>query len=77
VFAASTREPDGRFHMSFEPVPYEETGDRERDVDSIVASYTRILESKVREHPEQYFWHHRRWKHQPPDTPADLRDPTV
>jgi len=29
----------------------------------------------VRGTPEQYFWQHRRWKHQPPDTPAELRDP--
>jgi Kdo2-lipid IVA lauroyltransferase/acyltransferase len=77
VFAAAVREPDGRFHMSFETVPYEETGDREHDVDGIVASYTRILEAKIRETPEQYFWHHRRWKHQPPDTPPALRDPTT
>ena len=75
LFVAAIREPDGRFHLSFENVPYEETGDRERDVDGIVASYTRILEGLVRGTPEQYFWQHRRWKHQPPDTPAELRDP--
>jgi KDO2-lipid IV(A) lauroyltransferase len=31
----------------------------------------------VRKTPEQYFWQHRRWKHQPPDTPAELRDPAA
>jgi KDO2-lipid IV(A) lauroyltransferase len=77
LFAAAAREPDGRFHMSFQPVPYEQTGDRERDVDAIVASYTRILEGMVQQTPEQYFWHHRRWKHQPPDTPPALRDPAA
>lgn len=77
LFVAAVREPDGRFHVSFEPVPYEETGDRERDVDGIVASYTRILEGLVRTRPEQYFWQHRRWKHQPADTPAELRDPVA
>ena len=77
LFVAAVREPDGRFHLSFERVPYEETGDRERDVDGIVASYTRILEGLVRKTPEQYFWQHRRWKHQPADTPAALRDPAA
>ena len=77
LFVAAIREPDGRFHLSFDDVPYEETGDREHDVDAIVASYTRILEGFVRRTPEQYFWQHRRWKHQPPDTPPELRDPTV
>jgi KDO2-lipid IV(A) lauroyltransferase len=27
--------------------------------------YTQALERLVRRHPEQYFWLHRRWKHQP------------
>ena len=76
LFIAAVRQPDGRFHLSFENVPYGETGDREHDVDGIVASYTRILEGYVRRTPEQYFWQHRRWKHQPADTPAHLRDPT-
>ncbi|MFM9012991.1 MAG: hypothetical protein ACKORK_05235 [Gemmatimonadota bacterium] len=34
-----------------------------------------MLERLVREHPEQYFWQHRRWKGQPADTPAHLREP--
>ncbi|HEY0970405.1 MAG TPA: lysophospholipid acyltransferase family protein [Gemmatimonadales bacterium] len=66
VFAAPLRRPDNRFRMVFERVPVEVTGDRERDVDGIVASYTRVLEKWVRRVPEQYFWHHRRWKHAPP-----------
>jgi KDO2-lipid IV(A) lauroyltransferase len=77
LFVAAVREPDGRFHVSVQPVSYEESGDRERDVDAIVASYTRILEGLVRKTPEQYFWQHRRWKHQPADTPAELRDPAT
>jgi KDO2-lipid IV(A) lauroyltransferase len=31
----------------------------------ITERYTRALERMVRRHPEQYFWLHRRWKHQP------------
>jgi Kdo2-lipid IVA lauroyltransferase/acyltransferase len=77
LFVSAMREPDGHFHVSVEPVPYEETGDRERDIDAIVGSYTRILEGFVRQTPEQYFWHHRRWKHQPADTPVELRDPSA
>jgi KDO2-lipid IV(A) lauroyltransferase len=30
----------------------------------------------VRVVPAQYFWQHRRWKRQPADTPAELRDPS-
>jgi KDO2-lipid IV(A) lauroyltransferase len=32
---------------------------------AITLRYTRALERLVRRHPEQYFWLHRRWKHQP------------
>ncbi len=71
VFAAAVRRPDGRFHLGFERVPVTSTGDRERDVDTIVASYTATLERWVRRTPEQYFWQHRRWKHQP--APGDRR----
>jgi KDO2-lipid IV(A) lauroyltransferase len=66
VFVAPLREANARFRMVFERVPVTETGDRDHDVDAIVASYTRVLETWVRRHPEQYFWHHRRWKYQPP-----------
>ena len=76
VFAVALREPDGRFRMHFEDVSVPETGDREQDTDAIVTEYSRILENYVRRVPEQYFWHHRRWRRQPPDTPDALRDPT-
>ena len=34
------------------------------------------LERWVRRAPEQYLWHHRRWKHQRPGTPPELGDPS-
>jgi KDO2-lipid IV(A) lauroyltransferase len=75
LFAVSVRLPNGRFRLVFEPVEVAHTGDRDRDVDTIVATYTQALERWVRAYPEQYFWQHRRWKHQPPDTPPHLREP--
>lgn len=75
VFGAATRQPSGRFQLSFEHIESRETGDRDADVDRIVADYTAALERWVRRAPEQYFWHHRRWKHQRPGTPPELGDP--
>lgn len=75
VFGAAVRQPSGRYVLSFEPIAVTETGDREADVDRIVAEYTAVLERWIRRTPEQYFWHHRRWKHQRPDTPPELGDP--
>ena len=75
VFAASMRLPNGRYRLIVRPVTVEDTGDRERDVDAVVARYTQTLEGIVRMAPEQYFWHHRRWRRQPTDTPPELREP--
>jgi Kdo2-lipid IVA lauroyltransferase/acyltransferase len=75
VFGAAVRRPSGRYQLTFEPIDVAPTGDREADVDRIVADYTTTLERWVRRTPEQYFWHHRRWKHQRPGTPPELGDP--
>ena len=77
VFVAALRKPDGSYLVGFEEIPVIETGDREKDVDGVVLRFTQVLEKWVRRAPEQYFWHHRRWRRQPPGTPAALRDPVV
>jgi KDO2-lipid IV(A) lauroyltransferase len=76
LFVSYLRQPDGRFHIAYEPVPYVNTGQKEDDVDQMVAAYTAVLERQVREFPEQYFWHHKRWKRQPEGTPPELGDPS-
>ena len=75
VFGAAIRKPSGRYRLTFEPIDVAPTGDREADVDHIVAEYTAALERWVRRTPEQYLWHHRRWKHQRPGTPPELGNP--
>ena len=75
IFGAALRQPDGRYMIGFEEVKVEPTGERDADVDRIVAQYTATLERWIRRAPEQYFWHHRRWKHQRPGTPPELGDP--
>ena len=77
LFVVAVRKPNGRFRVIVERIEARTTGDRERDVDSIVARFTERLEHWVRVVPAQYFWQHRRWKRQPPDTPAALRDPSA
>jgi KDO2-lipid IV(A) lauroyltransferase len=76
-FITCVRETSGKYRCIIVPVEVNETGDREADVDATVARYTGILESLVRRYPDQYFWHHRRWRRQPDDTPAALRDPVA
>jgi len=75
LFVAIVREPTGNYAVLIDPVPVQPTGDRESDIDTIVLTYTQMLESYVRQYPSQYFWQHRRWRRQPPDTPPHLLEP--
>jgi KDO2-lipid IV(A) lauroyltransferase len=43
----------------------EEYAGRPDAVRQITQRFTTALERLVRRYPEQYFWLHRRWKHQP------------
>jgi KDO2-lipid IV(A) lauroyltransferase len=77
VFVVALRQPNGRYRIVIERIEAPRTGDRDRDVDAIVARFTQHLEKWVRAVPAQYFWQHRRWRRQPPDTPRELRDPSA
>ncbi len=55
-----------RYTVHLDRVEVVATGDRDEDVRATVAAYTEKLAARIREHPEQYFWHHRRWKSTPP-----------
>ncbi len=75
LFVAVIRRPSGKYAIHVEPVPVQQTGDRDADIDAIVVAYTQMLEGYVRRFPAQYFWQHRRWRRQPDDTPPHLREP--
>lgn len=75
LFVAALRQPSGLYRFVASEIPITHSGDRERDVDDIILRFSQTLERVVTEYPEQYFWQHRRWKHQPADTPPELREP--
>ncbi len=55
-----------RYRLYFEDVILpEDYADDPGAARAITQRYTAGLERMVRRHPEQYFWLHRRWKHQP------------
>jgi len=43
----------------------EDYADNPEAVRAITQRFTKAVERKVRSYPGQYFWLHRRWKHQP------------
>ncbi len=47
-----------------------EGGDVKHQVAQMTGSWLAELERRVRLYPEQYFWHHKRWKSQPSGTVA-------
>ncbi len=75
IFIAAVLQPSGKYRCIVEPIAVTESGDRDRDVDAAVARFTAVLERFVRQYPEQYFWHHRRWRRQPAGTPPELQEP--
>jgi len=57
--------PSYEIHIT--PLDDEEpSGGRAAKVAALTQAFTRRLEEFVSEHPEQYLWHHRRWKTSPP-----------
>jgi KDO2-lipid IV(A) lauroyltransferase len=75
LFVTAIRQPGGKYRVFVEEIHVDYEADREDETDAVVARYTCTLERWVRTAPEQYFWQHRRWRRQPPDTPPELREP--
>jgi Kdo2-lipid IVA lauroyltransferase/acyltransferase len=64
------REPDGRYRIRLQEIPVDRTQETEAAVREVTAAFTARLEAAIRAAPEQYFWHHRRWKTRPSEEPA-------
>lgn len=56
------RLPGARFRVTVhEPIVLEQTGDKRRDIEAGVRRVSEFIEARVREHPEDWFWVHKRW----------------
>jgi len=57
------RDADGRHRMRFAAeIPLDRGADAAETVRRTTQRYNDVLEAFIREHPEQWFWAHRRWK---------------
>jgi KDO2-lipid IV(A) lauroyltransferase len=62
AFCLRQPETTGGYNVSFEPLAVTRSGDTDTDVAALLTAYGARLEEAIRSAPEQYFWHHRRWK---------------
>jgi KDO2-lipid IV(A) lauroyltransferase len=59
-------EDEARYVLRFgERIELKNTGDAEQDAIANTARFTSVLESYIREYPDQWLWMHRRWKTRP------------
>ncbi len=76
LFVVAVPLGDGRHRVVIEgPLDVPRTGDRERDVLAFMQDLNDRLGRHVREHPDQWYWLHRRWKTRPPSLPAARATP--
>jgi len=64
IFYAPTRLSDGRYAVRFETIEYADLkGDSEENVRELTRRHTALLEHAIIEHPSEWLWQHKRWKH--------------
>lgn len=65
IVGFALREADRNSRVSLQQLEYDDLEDTPEGVLEFTQRYLNMLESAVREHPEQWVWGHRRWKNSP------------
>ena len=66
VPSAMWREPNGAHVLQvYPPIPLEAAETPEATIERMTQRYTEFLEARIREHPEQWLWTHKRWRTRP------------
>lgn len=56
------RKGDGRYNLEYEEVDTSDLTFCREDIATLASRYTRVIESYIRQWPEEWFWLHDRWK---------------
>lgn len=60
-----------KYRIRFDPaIQLVRTGNKEADVVTNTAAFTKVIENYAARYPEQWLWVHRRWKTRPPGEPS-------
>lgn len=58
-----------KYRLRFEPVEWQRRDCADEEIAANTAHFMQLLESYVRQYPDQWLWVHKRWKTRPPDEP--------
>jgi Kdo2-lipid IVA lauroyltransferase/acyltransferase len=71
LFGSAVRLPQGRMRIVAELLRFDDLKEvTPENIAKVTQAYTSLLENAVREHPDHWFWMHRRWKTKPPEPSA-------
>jgi lauroyl/myristoyl acyltransferase len=63
VVGAFLRDGLFRYRMIAEPpIRFTPTGDKDKDIETLLTEMNQRLGNLVRRYPEQYLWSHKRWR---------------
>ena len=65
--------PDHNHGTILPPIEFERTGRLKEDLAAVTTAFNRSYEGIIRQHPEQYWWNTRRYRHSP-DLPSEPYD---
>jgi KDO2-lipid IV(A) lauroyltransferase len=64
IYGISIRQPDYSYKVEIIEISREDLPiEQEEKVKVLSERMLKYLEKTIREHPEQWFWMHKRWKH--------------
>lgn len=67
MFIGTAERVGDRYMIRLVPIEVDRSGPLTAAEERLTAAFTAALEAQIRRAPEQYFWHHRRWKTRPPE----------
>lgn len=76
VIGFAIRAADGNYDVELEEISTRDLGDTEEErMRELTRRHVRALEHRVSEHPGQWLWQHKRWKHAPHEKSILIENP--